>query len=392
MQLLIKGGKLASSMEAKDILIKDGKIIQITENIPETADMTVIDAGGLLVAPGLVDIHVHFREPGFEYKEDISTGAKAAAAGGITTCCCMPNTSPVADRKEIIKRIAEKASKTPITVLPVGAVTIGQQGRELTDIKSLKSAGIAALSDDGMPIKSDELMREALQEASKNDLLIISHCEEEEPMVARDVKLASETGARVYIAHVSTADAIETIRKAKAKEVKVTAETCPHYFSLTEEIVAKKGANAKMSPPLRTKKDVEAVIKGLCDGTIDAIVTDHAPHSIEEKALPLEEAPNGIIGLETSLALALTYLYHTGKLGIDRIIELMSTKPAEILNLDAGIIKIGSVADIVIFDPDEKWIVEPEKFKSKARNTPFDKLELRGRVKYTISRGEIVYP
>jgi len=394
-----------------EILIENDKIIKISENIsgvvpdsapenipenvsentPETPDMTVIDATGLIVAPGFVDIHVHFREPGFEYKEDIMTGAAAAAVSGVTTCCCMPNTSPVADCVEVIEAIKEKAALVSVDVLPIGAVTIGQKGAELTDFASLKKAGVVALSDDGIPINSDEVMREALLKAKENDMLIISHCEEEEPMVARDVSLAAETNTRVHIAHVSTADAVETIRKAKALGVKVTAETTPHHFSLTEAAIEGKGADAKMSPPLRRPEDVEAIIEGLCDGTIDAIATDHAPHSIEEKAQPFDKAPNGIIGLETSLAVTLTYLYHTGKLSMDKIIELMAKKPAELLGLDAGILKEGCPADIVIFDPDEEWTVDPEKFKSKARNTPYGGMKLRGKVKYTISRGKVVY-
>jgi len=346
---------------------------------------------GLVIAPGLVDMHVHFREPGFQHKEDIQTGAAAAAAGGITTCCCMPNTLPVADNAETIKYIIEKAKQAQITVLPIGAVTIGQKGEKLTDFAVLKKAGAVALSDDGLPIKNDDIMRQALIKASENDMLIISHCEEEEAMVARDVMLAAETNTKIHIAHVSTADAVETIRKAKAAGVKVTAETCPHYFSIDESKVTEMGTNAKMSPPLRKEKDVEAIIQGLCDGTIDAIATDHAPHSVGEKAVSFHEAPNGIIGLETSLALALTFLYHTGKLTLDEIIRLMSTKPAEILGLNAGTLNEGDNADIIIFDPNEEWTVDATKFKSKSRNTPFGGMKLRGKVKCTIARGKILH-
>ena len=376
-----------------DILIKDGKISKIGSagSIPMVHDMDILDATGLIVAPGLVDMHVHFREPGFEYKEDILTGAAAAAAGGVTTCCCMPNTSPVVDNTETVETLVNKAKKAPMAVVPIGAVTVSQQGKELTEFASLISAGVVALSDDGIPIHSDKVMREALQQANKNDVLIISHCEPEEFMAARDVKLAGETGTRVHIAHVSTADAVDTIRNAREAGIKVTAETCPHYFTLTESAVKVKGTLARMNPPLRTKKDVEAIVIGLCDGTIDVIATDHAPHSIEEKALPFDKAPNGIIGLETSLALALTFLYHSGKLGIDDIIDLMSTQPAKILKIEAGNLKEGGAADIVIFDPDEKWTVDPSLFKSKARNTPFGGMKLRGKVKYTISHGRIVY-
>jgi len=394
-----------------DILIKDDKVIKIAERTQgdgspvssvnnigteDTAEPSpcvprVIDVSDLVVVPGLVDIHVHFREPGFEYKEDILTGSEAAAAGGVTTCCCMPNTSPVADSKEVLEIITEKAKQAAVTVLPIGAVTMGQKGKELTDFAALKKAGAVALSDDGLPIRNDEIMRKALQEAKKNDILIISHCEEEEPMVERDVKLAAETDAKIHIAHVSTAYAVETIRKAKAAGVKVTAETCPHYFSLTEEKVKEKGTNAKMSPPLRKQKDVEAIIEGLIDGTIDAIATDHAPHSAEEKALLLNEAPNGIIGLETSLAVALTYLYHTGKLSLAKILSLMSKNPADILSINDGSLKEGETADIIIFDPNEEWTVDKKNFKSKSINTPYDGMKLKGKIKYTISRGKIVY-
>jgi len=382
--LLIKG-------KTTDILIKDDIIIEIADNIPETAEMTVINATGFIVAPGLVDMHVHFREPGFEYKEDILTGAEAAAAGGITTCCCMANTNPVLDNKEVFEYVVQKAESVPIGVLPVGAVTQGLQGIKLTDFAVLKNAGAIALSDDGIPIKSDDVMREALVAADKNRMLLISHCEEEEPMVIRDIILASETGTRIHIAHVSTAEAVESIRKAKTAGVKVTAETCPHYFSLTESAVEEKGAFAKMNPPLRKQKDVDAIIRGLCDGTIDVIATDHAPHSVAEKSLPFNEAPNGIIGLETSLAVTLTFLYHTGKLSIDEIIKLMAEKPAKILGLNTGVLREGGPADIVIFDPDEEWVVEPEKFKSKAKNTPYGGFKMVGKVILTISGGKVVY-
>jgi dihydroorotase len=380
--------------------------------------MTVLDVSGLIIAPGFVDMHVHFRAPGFEYKEDILTGAAAAAAGGVTTCCCMPNTSPVADTAEIVKYIMDRVKQTPVQVLPYGAVTIGQKGRELTDFPVLKAAGAIALSDDGNPIQSAELARRAMKLAREHDLLIVSHCEDaemvknyaanegeisrklglpgrpaiaEEIMVARDALLAAETGAKVHIAHVSTAGSVEIIRKAKAAGIAITAETCPQYFTLTENVILRQGSLARVNPPLRTADDAAAIIRGLADGTIDAIATDHAPHSADEKALPLAEAPSGMIGLETSLALALKFLYHTGVLSIDRIIALMSTNPARILGIGTGTLAVGDRADIVIFDPDEVWVVDPDQFKSKARNTPFAGMNLRGRVKYTISRGEVVY-
>ena len=449
--LLIKNGRVyRTAADKADVLIKDGVIAEISENIPETGYMTVIDATGLIVAPGLVDMHTHFRDPGFEYKEDILTGAATAAAGGVTTCCCMPNTLPVADNADVIKYITDKAKKAPVKVLPYGAVTVGQKGVELTDFAALKKAGVIALSDDGNSIQNAKLMRRALQLAREQNILIVSHCEDsdlaqnfavnegkaawelmlpgrpaiaEEIMIARDAALAADTGARVHIAHVSTARSVEIIRKAKEAGIKITAETCPQYFTLTEDEILKQEAMARVNPPLRTKEDVEAIIGGLADGTLDVIATDHAPHSAEEKALPLTDAPSGMIGLETSLALALTKLYHTGKLEIDEIIALMSTNPARILGLEAeqgdGARQGGSptrqgdgslvlpqqdkrtvplsclvplsTADIVIFDPDKEWTVRPEKFRSKARNTPFAGMKLKGKVMYTISRGEIVY-
>jgi dihydroorotase len=399
--LLIKNGELIGARYAKnksdscgkvaDILVKDDIIADIAESIVETGDMETIDATGLFVAPGLVDLHVHFREPGFEYKEDILSGAAAAAAGGVTTCCCMPNTFPVADNEEVITYIYNKVRLAPINVLPVGAVTVGQQGKELTDFASLIKAGAVALSDDGIPIHCAGVMKSALKLASQNDILIISHCEEETPMAARDISLADETGTRVHIAHVSKAETVEVIRKAKKAGIKVTAETCPHYFSLTESIVKEKGTLAQMNPPLATQEDVDAIIEGLCDGTIDVIATDHAPHSKEEKALPPDKAPNGIIGLETSLATALTFLYHTSKLSLEQIITLMSKNPAEILKLEAGVLEKGRKADIIVFDPSKEWTVNPSQLKSKARNTPYGGMKLHGKINYTISCGKVVY-
>jgi len=416
---LIKGGNvIGAGKKTLDILVENGRIVKIPNGFNETRATEVIDATGLTVAPGLVDMHVHFRDPGYEYKEDIMSGAAAAAAGGVTTCCCMPNTSPVADNVDILKYIIDKAKKAPVKVIPYGAVTHGQKGGELTDFVALKVVGAAALSDDGASIQSAGLMRRALSLAREYGLLIISHCEDselvynfavnegavshklgingrpaiaEELMVARDVMLAAETGARLHIAHVSTAGSVGIIRKAKAAGADVTAETCPQYFSLTENEIIRQGALARVNPPLRTASDVEAIVDGITDGTIDAIATDHAPHSPDEKRKPLVDAPSGMIGLETMLALSLTQLYHTGKLSLERTIGSMSANPASILRLDAGTLNEGADADIVIFDPGEEWIVDPDMFKSKSRNTPFTGMKLRGKVKYTISRGEIVY-
>ena len=401
-----------------DILVKNGRIFSVSQSIRKTPDMTVLDAAGCIVAPGLIDMHVHFRDPGMQYKEDILTGAAAGAAGGVTTCCCMPNTKPAADSAETISYILEKAKEAPVRVLPYGAVTIGQEGSGLTDFAALKAAGAVGLSDDGNPVQRADVMRRALKSAAEAGLLIISHCEDadmvrnyavnegevsrklglpgrpaiaEEIMAARDAMLAAETGARVHIAHVSTEGSIDIIRKAKQAGVQITAETCPQYFSLTEDEVLKQGPLARVNPPLRTRRDVEAVIEGLIDGTIDAIVTDHAPHSAEEKNRSLTEAPSGMVGLETSLGLALTYLYHTGKVSMEKLMMLMSLNPAQILGLEAGVLREGAAADIVVFDANEVWTVDPGQFKSKARNTPFTGMKLRGKVKYTVSRGAVVY-
>ena len=417
--LLIKNGRAYDSLpDACDILIKGDRIVEISANIQETEEMTAIDANGYVVAPGLVDMHVHFREPGFEHKEDIMSGAAAAAAGGVTTCCCMGNTSPVADNAGVIRFIADQASTAPITILPIAAATMGQKGEELTNFISLRAAGAVALSDDGNAIQSARVARLAMQFAKEQDLLLISHCEDadmvqnfavnegsaskelmlpgrpaiaEEIIVARDIMLAAETGARLHIAHVSTAGSVDIIRKGKAAGANVTAETCPQYFTLNEKEILSQGSLARVNPPLRTPDDVEAIVLGLADGTIDAIATDHAPHSAEEKALPLIDAPSGMIGLETSLALSLTQLYHTNRFSMDEIIALMSANPSRILGIEAVGVAVGSIADIVIFDPNEEWTVDPDKFLSKARNTPFGGKKLRGKVKCTISRGKIVY-
>ncbi len=400
-----------------NLLLEDGKIAKVGGG-PMQADQ-VIDAAGLVAAPGLVDMHVHLREPGFEYKETVATGCAAAAHGGVTTLVAMANTKPVTDSPEQVRAVMEKAAATGVTVLPVGAVTKGLGGVELTDFAALKEAGAPALSDDGVPIQDEELLRRAMEEAKAVGLPILDHCEDkelvqnyavnagpvadalglpgrpavaEEMQVERDVRLAEETGAHVHICHISTAKSVDIVRKAKARGVTVTCETCPQYFTLTEQEVLKQGALARVNPPLRTQADVEGIIQGLVDGTIDAIVTDHAPHSSEEKARPLAEAPSGMVGLESSLALALTALYHTGKLSLPHIVAKMSCAPALILGLKGkGNLAIGSDADLVLFDPDEEWIVDPEEFASKGRNTPFAGWQVKGRVKYTIAGGRVLY-
>lgn len=421
-KLIIKNGRLidpvGGTVENKDLLIEDGKIIAIGSEFCDP-DAQVIDASGLVVSAGLIDIHVHLREPGFEYKETIETGCAAAAHGGFTAIACMPNTKPVIDTPERISFVKDQAGKAcGVRVLPVAAVTKGQKGQELTDAIALSKAGAAAFSDDGIPIQDASLMRDALLVAREHKLPILTHSEDagmvcnyavnegeisrrlgipgrpaiaEEIMIMRDAMLAEETGSAVHICHVSTARSVDIVRQYKKKGVRITCETCPQYFTLTEEEVLKQGTMARVNPPLRTQKDVEGITEGLLDGTIDAIVTDHAPHSVEEKARPLTEAPSGMVGLETSLAVTLTALYHTGKLSLPDILRKMTVEPARILGLDMGRLAVGSDADIVIFDPDDEWVVDPDRFASKGRNTPFGGHILKGKVKYTIVDGNVIF-
>ena len=399
-----------------NLLIEDGKIAAISGR-PMAADK-VIDAAGLTVAPGLVDMHVHLREPGFEYKETIETGCAAAAHGGVTTLVAMANTNPVTDTPERIAAIRDKARATGVNVLPVGAVTVGMKGEQLTDFAALKAAGAPALSDDGVPMQDEELFRQAFLKAKELGMVILDHCEDkdlvqnyavnagpvaealglpgrpaiaEEMQVERDARLAEETGAHVHICHISTAKSVDIVRQAKKRGVQITCETCPQYFTLTEREVLAQGSMARVNPPLRTDADVAAILEGLRDGTIDAIVTDHAPHSAEEKARPLPDAPSGMVGLETSLALSLTALYHSGKLPLPWVIAKMSAAPAIILGISKGTLAVGADADLVIFDEDEEWTIDPAQFRSKGRNTPFAGRKVKGKVKYTISDGTIIY-
>ncbi len=422
MKLLIRKGQLVSPVGGiggvLDLLIEDGKIVQIGSDIKAEADQT-IQADGLTVCAGLVDMHVHLREPGFEYKETIETGALAAAKGGFTSVACMPNTKPVIDRPEMVQMIKEKAALAcGVNIWPIGAVSMNEYGDELTDAKALKEAGVVALSDDGVPVQNANLMRDALIRAQIRQIPILSHCEDatmvdgravnegrisrqlwmegrpaiaEELMVMRDAMLAEETGAAVHICHVSTAKSVDIIRSMKARGVHITCETCPQYFTLTEEEILTQGAMARVNPPLRTDGDVEGIITGLMDGTIDAIATDHAPHSAEEKARPLEKAPSGMVGLETALAVTLTELYHSGKMNLVDIIEKMTINPAAILGQSKGRLGIGADADITIFDANEEWTIDPEQFVSKGRNTPFGGRKVKGKVKYTIVAGQVIY-
>lgn len=421
MRLLIQGGRVLDPAqgvdERLDILIEDGKIAQLGEHL-KADGAQVVDARGLTAAPGLVDLHVHLREPGFEAKETVSTGCAAAARGGVTTLVAMPNTRPATDCPDIVRLVRDRAAPTGINVLPAGAVTVGQKGEQLTDFAALKAAGVPALTDDGVPIQNLALLRQAMLEAKRLGLPLLDHCEDrdmvqnyavnegavsrqlnlpgrpaiaEELQIMRDVMLAEDTGAHVHICHISTARGVDIVRQAKARGIHVTCETCPQYFTLTQDEVLRQDAMARVNPPLRTQADVEGIRAGLIDGAIDAIVTDHAPHTAEEKARPLPDAPSGMVGLETSLALALTGLYHTGLLPLNRVIALMSAAPAALLGLDKGTLAPGRDADLILFDPDEEWVVDKTNFASKGRNTPFHGRTVRGKVKYTISRGTILY-
>ncbi len=403
-----------------DILIEDGVIAAVGEEFPAREEgEEVIDARGLVAAPGLVDMHTHMREPGFEAKETIATGTAAAARGGVTSILAMANTLPVIDSPERVAMLYERAKRDArVRLYTVGAVSKGMQGKEITDVEGLLRAGAAALSDDGVPLMNAQIMRRALQRMKPSGLPILSHSEDgdlvrtgvmnegalsrklgyegrpavaEELLLVRDGMLAADTGGYVHICHVSTKGSVAYIRQMKAAGVKITAETCPQYFTLTEEEIEKQGAMAKVNPPLRTQEDVEAILEGLKDSTLDCIVTDHAPHTAEEKSREVPKAPSGMVGLETSLALSLTVLHHRLGLPLSFVIEKMSTAPAKILQLKAGTLQPGAPADIVLFDPDEKWTVRPEHFASKGRNTPFAGWELTGRVRRTLVGGKTVY-
>lgn len=422
MKLLIRKGRVVDPVGGiggvMDILVEDGRVAVIGSELTAPS-ARVIDARGLTVCAGLVDMHVHLREPGFEYKETIQTGCLAAARGGFTSIAPMPNTRPAADCPERIALVRQKAAQAcGVHVWPIGAVTWGQKGQALTDAAALKKAGAVALSDDGMPVQNANLLRDALIRCRRQELTILSHCEDadmvknyavnegrvsralglpgrpaiaEELQVMRDAMLAEETGAAVHICHISTARSVEIVRQFKKKGVPITCETCPQYFALTEDELLSRGTLARVNPPLRTRLDVEGILAGLKDGTIDVIATDHAPHSAEEKARPLPEAPSGMVGLETALAVTLTSLYHTGVMDLSDILRKMTINPAFILRIPKGRLSLGGGADFTIFDPDEEWTVDPEQFASKGRNTPFAGRTLKGRVKYTIVDGKIIY-
>ncbi|MBR6222854.1 MAG: dihydroorotase [Lachnospiraceae bacterium] len=417
--ILLKGGRVVDPVtkrdEILDVLI-DGKTIREIGNDISIDDAEVIDCTGLCVAPGLVDAHVHFRDPGFTYKEDIETGARAAARGGVTTVICMANTKPPVDNVETLKYIQEKGEKTGIHVMQTATVTKGIKGVELTDMEELEKEGACGFTDDGIPIMDEKLLTEAMERAKALGLPISLHEEDplfvhqagvncgivseklgyggaeryaEDVMVARDVVLAERTGASVCIQHISSANSVDYVRLAKSHGADVHAEATPHHFTLTEEAVLEYGTLARMNPPLRTEVDRQSIIEGIKDGTIDMIVTDHAPHSDEEKSKPLAEAPSGITGLETSLALGIKSLVKPGHITLMKLIELMSTNPARFYRMMPGSIAEGEVADIVIFGEDDEWVVDS--FASKASNSPFKGWTLPGKVHCTICDGQIVY-
>lgn len=420
MTILLKNGYVVDYInryEGKtDILIKDGIITELKENIAEDG-ATIIDCEGLTVLPGLCDMHVHLRDPGQTHKEDILTGCEAAAAGGVTAVACMPNTIPAVDSPEVVEYILEKAKNAKARVYPVGCITKGLKGDELCDYEALKKAGCVAVSDDGRPVKSTTMMAQAMVKAHYAGLKVISHCEDlevinggiinkgriseqlgvkgmsrlsEDTVTAREIAIAQASQMPIHIAHVSTKGSVNIIRSAAYTGIMCTCETAPHYFTLTDEKLLSRDADYRMNPPLREEDDVNAIIAGILDGSIDCIVTDHAPHTAEEKS-DFEKAPNGVVGLETSLAVTLTELYHKNSLSLMNIVRLMCVNPRRILGIEGGTIGVGDVADIAIVDTDEEWTVIPEKLHSKSKNTCFKGMTLKGRVKYTLLGGEVVY-
>ena len=425
MKLLIANGYIIDPAQGtntgKNLLIEDGRVVGLSshsDGVPEGAE--VFDATGLIVAPGFIDMHVHLREPGHEYKETIASGAAAAIAGGFTTVCAMPNTNPINDNAAVTRFVIEQAERAGLaSVFPIGAITKNSDGTELAEMGEMKDAGIIAVSDDGRPVPTAGMMRRAMEYARGFDLPVIDHCEEKSlarggvmheghwslvlgmrgmPAVAEEVDaernclLAELTGARVHLAHLSTRGAIEAVRRAKEKGLPVTCEAAPHHWTLTDEAVQAYDTNTKMSPPLRSQDHVEAIIEGLRDGTIDAIATDHAPHHADEKALEYDQAPFGIVGLETAIGLAMERLVNEGVISLERLVELCATNPARILRLeDRGTLRAGTRADLTIIDPEMTWTFDVSRSKSKSRNTPFDGYEFRGGAIATIVSGRIAY-
>lgn len=424
MKILIKKGRILNPSDQTDkvgdILVEDGVIKEIKEKIEcKEIPEKIIDAKGCYVMPGLIDLHVHLRDPGLTYKEDVVTGAKAGAKGGFTTILAMPNTKPVIDCADRVNYVHNKAKElAPIHVLQIGAVTKQQKGEELADIEDMIKAGIPAISEDGKSVMNTKIYKEAMQIAADHDIPVFAHCEDqnmvnggcvnedekskelglpgisnavEDIIVARDIMLAKETGARLHLCHCSTKDSVRMIELAKEENLPVTGEVCPHHFILTSDDIVADDANYKMNPPLRTKEDRDALVKGLKDGIFDVISTDHAPHSREEKQRSMTEAPFGIVGLETAVALTMTELVDKGVLTPLQMAEKMSYNPAKIIHSEGGRLEVGRPADITIIDPEKEYVIDSKTFESKGKNTPFNGKKVKGMVKATICDGEIAY-
>lgn len=424
MQLLLQGGRVIDPATGRDenldILLLEGRIEKLGKMIVSTSAQT-IDLHGKIIAPGFIDMHVHLREPGFEHKETILTGCTAAAAGGFTAVCCMPNTNPPIDDVSVVRFIQNKAKVALnglVDVYPVGAVTHGRKGEHLAPLAELAEAGVVAFTDDGDPVHDAELMRRALEYAAMFKRPIIQHAQDlpmtkggvmnegfastelglagmpsiaEDIMVARDISLAEYTGAQYHVAHMSTAGATELVRRAKVRGLDVTSEVTPHHFTLTDDVVRSYDTNTKMNPPLRTRDDIEAIKKGLQDGTIDVIATDHAPHSFDEKQVEFQAAPFGIVGLETAIGLSVTELIHKGILSLSQLVEKFSVNPRRILHLPVIKIAEGETANLTIFDPIAEWTVDPASFKSRSKNTPFNGFRLKGRPVCVINNGQVYW-
>ena len=422
MTLLIKNGMVVDTVlkieKKQDIFIEDGLITKMGEALDLVADQ-VIDAEGQYVLPGFIDLHVHLRDPGLTYKEDIATGTAAAAAGGFTTIVAMPNTKPVSDSPEVIKYVTEKAAEvSKVKVYQVGSVTVGMAGEVMSDIQGMKDAGCIAISEDGKSVMNAQLYKEAMTVAAKNGMVVLAHCEDinmvnggvlnadahtaslgfkgitnavEDVIVARDILLAKETGAKLHLCHCSTKDSVEMVRLAKEAGLPVTAEVCPHHFTSCSEDIVADDANYKMNPPLRTREDMEALIKGLKDGIMDVIATDHAPHSAEEKAQSINKSPFGIVGLETALALSYTELVKTGIISMADMAAKLSLNPAKVLGIDRGILAEGKAADLVLVNTTEEYAIDVDQFLSKGKNTPYHGRKVYGKIVKTIINGEVVY-
>ena len=421
-KILIKNGRMVDPANGidgkKDILIENGKVKEVADRIVADKDTKEIDAEGKAVMPGFIDLHVHLREPGFEYKETIETGSKAAARGGVTSICPMPNTKPVIDSAESVRDFLKRAKNSPVHILPIGACTIGQEGKELADIEGMKKAGIVALSEDGKSVMDSALFRKALKEAARLELPMFSHCEDkalveggvmnagkkseelglpgitnsvEDVIIARDIIMSKEAGNRLHLCHCSTADSVVLVEMAKKQGLPVSAEVCPHHFTMSDDEITEDHGRFKMNPPLRSRADVDALKEGLKAGVMEVISTDHAPHGKEEKDQSMLKAPFGIVGLETSFALGYTELVDKGVLTLSQLVERMSVNPAKVLGIDKGNLAEGKVADIVIADITQEYNIDSSKFVSKGKNTPFDGKAVKGRVIMTFVDGNIVY-